>query len=72
MKHATTNHFVEKGDYGMAMKTAAFLAAIKRGAHFIFHSNPGKTRLFDFYALLWFLQIYSHKAVDLSISIHEQ
>ena len=26
----------------MALKTAGFLAAIERGAHFIFQANPGK------------------------------
>ena len=26
----------------MAMRTAAFLSAIKKGAQFIFQSNPGK------------------------------
>ena len=26
----------------MAMRTAAFLSAIKRGAHFIFQANPGR------------------------------
>ena len=45
MKHASSAHLAESSEHGnlqMAMKTAAFLAAIKRGAHFIFHSNPGE------------------------------
>lgn len=34
--------FFFKDDFSSAMKAAAFLAAIKRGARFIFHANPGK------------------------------
>ena len=51
MKHASSAHLAESSEHGnlqMAMKTAAFLAAIKRGAHFIFHSNPGEAQnVFD-------------------------
>jgi hypothetical protein len=43
MKFLTTSYFIEKDDFSSAMKAAAFLAAIKRGARFIYHANPGKT-----------------------------
>ena len=42
MKFLTTSYFIDKNDFSSAMKAAAFLAAIKRGARFIYHANPGK------------------------------
>jgi hypothetical protein len=42
MKFLTTSYFIENNDFSSAMKAAAFLAAIKRGARFIYHANPGR------------------------------
>ena len=35
-------HYHRHGQTQMALKTAEFLAAIKRGAQLIFQANPGK------------------------------
>ena len=45
MKLSTSTYFRKTGNHDMAMITAAFLSAIKKGAHFIFQANPGKKTL---------------------------
>ena len=45
MKLATSTHFRLAGEHDMAMRTAAFLSAIKKGAHFIFEANPGRKNI---------------------------
>eukprot|EP00095_Tigriopus_kingsejongensis_P011851 maker-scaffold493_size155937-snap-gene-0.22 protein:Tk11851 transcript:maker-scaffold493_size155937-snap-gene-0.22-mRNA-1 annotation:"hypothetical protein DAPPUDRAFT_95105" len=41
MNHTASMHFMDNADdIRSALRTAAFLAAIKRGAHFIYHANP--------------------------------
>ncbi|TRY81053.1 hypothetical protein TCAL_09447 [Tigriopus californicus] len=41
MNHTSSMHFMDSNhDIQSALRTAAFLAAIKRGAHFIYHANP--------------------------------
>ena len=43
MNHSSPMHLWRNmDDLGSAMRAAAFLAAIKRGALFIFHANTGK------------------------------
>ena len=46
MKLSTSTHFRLAGEHDMAMRSAAFLSAIKKGAHFIFQANPGRKNLF--------------------------
>ena len=45
MKLVTSTYFRLAGEHDMAMRTAAFLSAIKKGAHFIFESNPGRKNI---------------------------
>ena len=42
MNYTLSGHYHRHGQTRMALKTAGFLAAIERGAHFIFQANPGK------------------------------
>ena len=41
MNYTLSAHYVRKGETRMALKTAGFLAAIERGAKYIFQANPG-------------------------------
>ena len=41
LNYTLSGHFDRQGQTRMALKTAGFLAAIERGAHFIFQANPG-------------------------------
>ena len=49
MKLSTSTHFRLAGEHDMAMRSAAFLSAIKKGAHFIFQANPGKQKCIHFF-----------------------
>ncbi len=44
-----------------ALRTAAFLAAVKRGAQFVFHANPGGLHVYSFkvqyYFFIFFRQV---------------
>jgi len=40
MNYTLSGHYHRHGQTRMALKTAGFLAAIERGAHFIFQANP--------------------------------
>jgi len=43
MNHSLPMHFWrERDDVRSALRSAGFLAAVKRGAHFIFQANPGQ------------------------------
>ena len=46
MNYTLSGHYHRHGQTRMALKTAGFLAAIERGAHFIFQANPGKKYVF--------------------------
>ena len=46
MNYTLSGHYHRHGQTRMALKTAGFLAAIERGAHFIFQANPGKLIFF--------------------------
>ena len=46
LKYTLSGHYHRHGQTRMALKTAGFLAAIERGAHFIFQANPGKIYIF--------------------------
>ena len=49
MNHTSAMHLWDNmDDVKSALRSAAFLAAIKRGAHFIFQANPGKKRIFSY------------------------
>ncbi len=43
VNHTSSAHYLADEDIRMALKTTGFLAAIERGAHFIYQANPGKT-----------------------------
>ena len=42
LNYTLSAYFENQGETRMALKSAGFLAAIERGAHFIFQANPGK------------------------------
>ena len=52
MKLSTSTHFRLAGEHDMAMRSAAFLSAIKKGAHFIFQANPGKENVPNGYLII--------------------
>ena len=44
LNYTLSGHFERQGQTRMALKIAGFLAAIERGAHFIFQANPGENK----------------------------
>lgn len=46
LNYTLSGHYELHGQTRMALKTAGFLAAIERGAHFIFQANPGRQIIF--------------------------
>ena len=47
LNYTLSGHFERQGQTRMALKIAGFLAAIERGAHFIFQANPGENKCQD-------------------------
>ena len=45
LNYTLSDHYDRQGQIRMALKSAGFLAAIERGARFIFQANPGEALL---------------------------